>query len=147
MSLTIEVRQTAKGFLITWLLWIVALFSMIYKECCLSSLVHCNDKIYIITYRVDSAYRSCMIVQSSLVMHPINEYGTEEYYPSASFQSNTSVAPNQWIIQTLYCRVDSAYRSCMSVQSSLVMHPINEYGTEEQKQKYLPKLGMYHNDP
>ncbi|CAG2192172.1 GCDH [Mytilus edulis] len=38
-------------------------------------------------------------------------------------------------------RVDSGYRSAMSVQSSLVMHPINEYGTEEQKQKYLPKLG------
>ncbi|XP_029650613.2 glutaryl-CoA dehydrogenase, mitochondrial [Octopus sinensis] len=37
-------------------------------------------------------------------------------------------------------RVDSSYRSAMSVQSSLVMHPINEYGTEEQKAKYLPKL-------
>lgn len=37
-------------------------------------------------------------------------------------------------------RVDSAYRSFMSVQSSLVMHPINKFGTEEQKQKYLPKL-------
>lgn len=37
-------------------------------------------------------------------------------------------------------RVDSSYRSAMSVQSSLVMHPINAYGTEEQKQKYLPKL-------
>ncbi|MGB0893875.1 MAG: acyl-CoA dehydrogenase [Parashewanella sp.] len=37
-------------------------------------------------------------------------------------------------------RVDSGYRSAMSVQSSLVMHPINEYGTEQQKQKYLPKL-------
>ena len=37
-------------------------------------------------------------------------------------------------------RVDSGYRSAMSVQSSLVMHPINAYGTEEQKQKYLPKL-------
>ena len=30
----------------------------------------------------------------------------------------------------------------MSVQSSLVMHPINEYGTAEQKEKYLPKLGQ-----
>lgn len=29
----------------------------------------------------------------------------------------------------------------MSVQSSLVMHPINAYGSEEQKQKYLPRLG------
>jgi len=37
-------------------------------------------------------------------------------------------------------RVDSAYRSSMSVQSSLVMHPINAYGTEEQRQRFLPKL-------
>ena len=37
-------------------------------------------------------------------------------------------------------RVDSGYRSAISVQSSLVMHPINAYGSEAQKQKYLPKL-------
>lgn len=37
-------------------------------------------------------------------------------------------------------RVDSGYRSAMSVQSSLVMYPIEAYGSEEQKQKYLPKL-------
>ena len=37
-------------------------------------------------------------------------------------------------------RVDSGYRSAMSVQSSLVMHPINAYGTEAQRQKFLPKL-------
>jgi glutaryl-CoA dehydrogenase len=37
-------------------------------------------------------------------------------------------------------RVDSAYRSAMSVQSSLVMHPIYSYGTEEQRQRYLPRL-------
>jgi glutaryl-CoA dehydrogenase len=37
-------------------------------------------------------------------------------------------------------RVDSGYRSMMSVQSSLVMLPINTFGTEAQKQKYLPKL-------
>src|SRR5210317_2673776 len=36
--------------------------------------------------------------------------------------------------------VDSGYRSMMSVQSSLVMHPINAFGSEEQKAKYLPKL-------
>lgn len=36
--------------------------------------------------------------------------------------------------------VDSGYRSMMSVQSSLVMHPINTFGSEEQKRKYLPKL-------
>ena len=37
-------------------------------------------------------------------------------------------------------RVDSGYRSAMSVQSSLVMHPIHAYGSEEQRQKYLPRL-------
>jgi glutaryl-CoA dehydrogenase len=37
-------------------------------------------------------------------------------------------------------RVDSGYRSAMSVQSSLVMHPINAYGTDAQRRRYLPKL-------
>ncbi|BFZ16976.1 hypothetical protein BsWGS_20015 [Bradybaena similaris] len=39
-------------------------------------------------------------------------------------------------------RVDSSYRSAMSVQSSLVMWPISAYGSEEQKQKYIPKLAQ-----
>jgi len=37
-------------------------------------------------------------------------------------------------------RVDSAYRSTLSVQSSLVMHPINTFGSEEQKERFLPRL-------
>ena len=37
-------------------------------------------------------------------------------------------------------RVDSGYRSMMSVQSSLVMHPISAYGSDQQKEKYLPRL-------
>ena len=37
-------------------------------------------------------------------------------------------------------RVDSGYRSAMSVQSSLVMYPIYAYGSENQRKKYLPKL-------
>ncbi len=37
-------------------------------------------------------------------------------------------------------RVDSGYRSAMSVQSSLVMHPIHAYGSDEQRQKFLPRL-------
>jgi len=37
-------------------------------------------------------------------------------------------------------RIDSGYRSMMSVQSSLVMYPIHAYGSESQKRKYLPKL-------
>ena len=45
---------------------------------------------------------------------------------------------------TTIFRVDSGYRSAMSVQSSLVMHPIYAYGTEAQKQKWLPRLGKFH---
>lgn len=37
-------------------------------------------------------------------------------------------------------RIDSGYRSAMSVQSSLVMHPIHAFGSEEQRRRYLPKL-------
>jgi glutaryl-CoA dehydrogenase len=37
-------------------------------------------------------------------------------------------------------RVDSSFRSSLSVQSSLVMHPIHAFGSDAQKQKYLPKL-------
>ena len=40
-------------------------------------------------------------------------------------------------------QVDSGYRSAMSVQSSLVMWPIYAYGTDYQKNKYLPKLGKF----
>ena len=39
-------------------------------------------------------------------------------------------------------RVDSSYRSCFSVQSSLVMHPIYKFGSETQKNKFLPKLAL-----
>ena len=42
-------------------------------------------------------------------------------------------------------RVDSGYRSTMSVQSSLVMLPIDEFGSEEQKAKYLPRLGLWYS--
>ncbi len=37
-------------------------------------------------------------------------------------------------------RVDSGYRSAMSVQSSLVMHPIHAYGSDEQRERFLPRL-------
>lgn len=39
-------------------------------------------------------------------------------------------------------RIDSAYRSAFSVQSSLVMGAIYNYGSEEQKEKYIPRLGL-----
>lgn len=40
-------------------------------------------------------------------------------------------------------RVDSAYRSAVSVQSSLCMGAIDDYGSEEQKSKYLPRMGRF----
>ena len=39
--------------------------------------------------------------------------------------------------------VDSGYRSMASVQSSLVMHPIDQFGSDAQKGKYLPRLGKH----
>ena len=58
--------------------------------------------------------------------------------------SSTAAAALNYVCYGLVAReverVDSGYRSMMSVQSSLVMVPINEFGTEAQKQKYLPKL-------
>ena len=55
-------------------------------------------------------------------------------------QSSTQAAVDSLILCLLY-RVDSGYRSAMSVQSSLVMHPIHDYGSEQQREKYLPGLG------
>ena len=58
-------------------------------------------------------------------------------------RSNTAAAANYvcyGLIAREVERIDSGYRSMMSVQSSLVMVPINEFGSEAQKQKYLPKL-------
>ncbi|EED90951.1 precursor of hydrogenase glutaryl-coa dehydrogenase [Thalassiosira pseudonana CCMP1335] len=48
------------------------------------------------------------------------------------------------LIATEVERVDSSYRSAMSVQSSLVMHPIYAFGSEEMKKKYLPELAQGH---
>jgi len=51
------------------------------------------------------------------------------------------------IVEFVDVSVDSGYRSAMSVQSSLVMHPIYAFGTKEQKDKYLPELGLFSYDP
>ena len=44
------------------------------------------------------------------------------------------------LIAREFDRMDSAYRSAMSVQSSLIMYPIITYGSQSQRQRYLPKL-------
>lgn len=53
----------------------------------------------------------------------------------ASLPTRVSMSLTGW------SSIDSGYRSTASVQSSLVMHPINIFGTDAQKQKYLPALG------
>ena len=50
-----------------------------------------------------------------------------------------AMSPMVWSAREIE-RVDSGYRSAMSVQNSLVMHPIEAYGSEAQRSKYLPKL-------
>ena len=82
----------------------------------------------------------------------INETSAPEIFPEMGAQGLLGVtikpeyggAGASYVSYGLVAReveaVDSGYRSMMSVQSSLVMHPINTFGSEEQKQKYLPKL-------
>lgn len=74
------------------------------------------------------------IVQQQLHQHI--QYGTIPGYGCAG----TSYVSYGLIAREVE-RVDSGYRTVMSVQSALVMHPIYAYGTEEQKEKYLPRLG------
>ena len=82
----------------------------------------------------------------------INESAAPEIFPEMGAQGLLGVtikpeyggAGASYVSYGLVAReveaVDSGYRSMMSVQSSLVMHPINTFGSEAQKQKYLPKL-------
>ena len=62
--------------------------------------------------------------------------GSTVYSHGGAGASNTAYGLIAYEIE----KVDSSYRSSISVQSSLVIHPINTFGTEEQKDKYLPEL-------
>ena len=72
-------------------------------------------------------------VAYGLIAREVERWATPSYWESILTVSHLSLLSS--------VRVDSGYRSTLSVQSSLVMHPINEYGTEAQREKYLPKLG------
>ena len=65
-------------------------------------------------------------------------------FPGATLPEDYGCAGVNYVCYGLVAReverVDSAYRSALSVQSSLVMHPIHAYGSEEQRRKYLPRL-------
>ena len=97
--------------------------------------VYCQDKLQ---SRVLKAYREERFDRE--IMNEMGEMGllgaaVAEEYGGAGL-NNVAYG----LIAREVERVDSGYRSAMSVQSSLVMYPIETYGSEDQKKKYLPKL-------
>lgn len=100
-----------------------------------STAAFCNDKL---APRVQSAFREERFDRE--IMTEAGELGllgvmTDEKYGGMGL-SYTAYG----LIAREIERVDSGYRSALSVQNSLVMFPIEAYGSEEQKMKYLPKL-------
>lgn len=69
-------------------------------------------------------------VAYGLIAREIERYSIFDILPSAKLS-----------LVSLHSRIDSGYRSTMSVQSSLMMNAIYEFGTDAQKEKYLPRLG------
>ena len=74
------------------------------------------------------------------IMREIGEAGLLGSMLPEEFGCSNASAVSYGLIAREIERVDSSYRSCMSVQSSLVMHPIYAFGTETQKNALLPKL-------
>ena len=95
---------------------------------------YCQDKL---ASRVKSAFR-----EERFDREIMNEMGTLGFLGS-TIEGYGCAGVNHvcyGLVAREVERVDSGYRSAMSVQSSLVMHPINAYGDENQRSKYLPKL-------
>jgi glutaryl-CoA dehydrogenase len=95
---------------------------------------YCQEKLY---PRVQSAFREERFDRE--IMNEMGELG----FLGSTIDGYGCAGANHvcyGIVAREVERVDSGYRSAMSVQSSLVMHPIYTYGDETQRQKYLPKL-------
>ena len=95
---------------------------------------YCQEKLY---PRVQSAFREERFDRE--IMNEMGELG----FLGSTIDGYGCAGANHvcyGIVAREVERVDSGYRSAMSVQSSLVMHPIYTYGDEVQRQKYLPKL-------
>ncbi len=91
----------------------------------------------------DTAYAFC---QNELMPHVLKHH-RHETFDKGIFQQMGSMGFLGSLTGNAYGllareveRVDSAYRSAMSVQSSLVIHPIREFGSKEQQEKYIPSL-------
>ena len=88
--------------------------------------------------RVKSAFRDERFDRE--IMNEMGEMGFLGVMTSTEFGGSGLDYVAYGLVAREVERVDSGYRSAMSVQNSLVMHPIEAYGTEAQKKKYLPKL-------
>lgn len=77
-------------------------------------------------------------VAYGLIAHEIETVDSAYRYVFGLLISGIRCVANHILLSTL---LSSRYSSAMSVQSSLVMHPIYKYGTEQQREKYLPRLG------
>ena len=88
--------------------------------------------------RVKSAFREERFDRE--IMNEMGEMGFLGVMTSTDFGGSGLGYVAYGLVAREVERVDSGYRSAMSVQNSLVMHPIEAYGTEAQKKKYLPKL-------
>ena len=100
-----------------------------------SARAFCNDKL---APRVKSAFRDERFDRE--IMSELGEMGFLGVMTSEAYGGSGLGYVAYGLVAREVERVDSGYRSAMSVQNSLVMHPIEEFGSEEQKQKYLPRL-------
>jgi glutaryl-CoA dehydrogenase len=88
--------------------------------------------------RVKSAFRDERFDRE--IMNEMGEMGFLGVMTSTEFGGSGLGYVAYGLVAREVERVDSGYRSAMSVQNSLVMHPIEAYGTDAQKKKYLPRL-------
>src|SRR5690606_9593058 len=100
-----------------------------------SARAFCQDKLM---PRVKSAFRDERFDRE--IMNELGEMGFLGVMTSEDYGGSGLGYVAYGLVAREVERVDSGYRSAMSVQNSLVMHPIEAYGTEAQKKKYLPKL-------
>jgi glutaryl-CoA dehydrogenase len=95
----------------------------------------CNDKL---APRVKQAFRDEKFDRA--IMTELGEMGFLGVMTSEKYGGSGLGYVAYGLVAREVERIDSGYRSAMSVQNSLVMHPIEAFGSEEQKQKYLPRL-------
>jgi glutaryl-CoA dehydrogenase len=100
-----------------------------------SARAFCQDKL---APRIKKAFREEKFDRE--IMNELGEMGFLGVMTSADYGGSGLGYVAYGLVAREVERIDSGYRSAMSVQNSLVMHPIEAYGTEAQKKKFLPKL-------